>query len=69
MIKRITQNGKAEYGLKSYLADTVADLTPPPQAATGSTAFCLEDGMYYILDSKGAWVMVGAIAERWWGQI
>lgn len=56
MYSLISQSGKTAYGVKKYVCDTVADFNRlPVNKKAGSTAFIIETGAHYILNSEGEW--------------
>ena len=56
MITKTSQSGHVAYGLLEFMIDTVDDLNHLPiDALMGSTAFCIETGSVYVLNSKGEW--------------
>lgn len=59
MINIISNSGHPEYGLKDYVIDKKSDLQNlPKNALMGSTAFCIEDGSVYMINSSGEWVEI-----------
>lgn len=56
MYSLISQSGRSAYGVKEYVCDTVADFNRlPANKKAGSTAFIIETGALYILNSDGEW--------------
>ena len=52
----VKNNDKTHYGLNQYIIDTEDDLeTIPTNAKPGSTAFCIEDSSYYMLNTQRQW--------------
>lgn len=59
MIHIASQSGHTAYGLKDFILDTKADLDNLPiDVPMGSTAFCIEDGSVYMINSSGEWVEI-----------
>ena len=53
----ISQNGQSLYDIKEYVLDTIEDLESlPVSAGMGSTAFVIEDGRKYVLNSQNQWI-------------
>ena len=53
----ISQNGQSLYNIKEYVLDTIEDLESlPVSAGMGSTAFVIEDGRKYVLNSQNQWI-------------
>lgn len=53
----ISQNGQSLYNIKEYILDTIEDLESlPVSAGMGSTAFVIEDGRKYVLNSQNQWI-------------
>ena len=58
-ISIVSQNGKFQYGIKHYVLDSIEDLEKLQVSDTiGSTAFIIESGKTYILNSQNNWVAV-----------
>lgn len=59
MIKITSTSGHTAYGLKDFVLDKKTDLQDlPVDAPMGSTAFCIEDGSVYMINSSGEWVEI-----------
>lgn len=59
MITVISNSGHTAYGLKDYVIDKKADLQDLPiDISMGCTAFCIEDGSVYMINSSGEWVEI-----------
>lgn len=59
MIKITSNSGHTTYGLKDYILDKKTDLQDlPVDVPMGSTAFCIEDGSVYMINSSGEWVEI-----------
>ena len=59
MIIITSNSGHTAYGLKSYVIDKKVDLQNLPfNVPMGSTAFCIEDGSVYMINSSGEWVEI-----------
>lgn len=59
MITKTSQSGHVAYGLLEFMIDTVNDLNQlPVDVPMGSTAFCIEDGSVYVINSSGEWVEI-----------
>lgn len=59
MVRITSQSGHTAYGLKNFVLDTKADLDDlPVDELMGSTAFCIEDGSVYMINSSGEWVEI-----------
>lgn len=56
MINITSQSGKTTTYLKELIADTSADvLQLPTDIAPGSTAYCIETGIAYMLGGDKQW--------------
>lgn len=56
MINTMSQSGKTTTYLKELIADTFTDvLQLPTDIAPGSTAYCIETGIAYILGGDKQW--------------
>lgn len=59
MINIMSNSGRTAYGLKDYVIDKKTDLQSlPVDVPMGSTAFCIEDGSVYMINSSGEWVEI-----------
>lgn len=59
MINTTSTSGHTAYGLKDFVIDKKADLQNlPVNMPMGSTAFCIEDGSVYMINSSGEWVEI-----------
>ena len=59
MIGIMKDAGKVTYGLKEYVVDTAAEVDLlPTNCAMGSSAFVIETGEVYILNSEKVWVKI-----------
>ena len=59
MINTTSTSGHTAYGLKGFVMDKKSDLQNlPVNVPMGSTAFCIEDGSVYMINSSGEWVEI-----------
>lgn len=59
MIGILKTGGHTTYNLKEYVVDIVADIDNlPVDAVMGSTAFVIETGDVYMINSSGEWVKI-----------
>ena len=59
MIGIMKDAGKNAYNLKDYVVDTAAEVNLlPTNCAMGSSAFVIETGDLYMLNSSGKWVKI-----------
>lgn len=59
MINTTSTSGHIAYGLKDFVMDKKSDLQNlPVNVPMGSTAFCIEDGSVYMINSSGEWVEI-----------
>lgn len=59
MINTTSTSGHTAYGLKDFVIDKKSDLQNlPVNVPMGSTAFCIEDGSVYMINSSGEWVEI-----------
>ena len=59
MINTTSTIGHTAYGLKDFVMDKKSDLQNLPiNVPMGSTAFCIEDGSVYMINSSGEWVEI-----------
>ena len=59
MINTTSTSGNTAYGLKDFVIDKKSDLQNlPVNVPMGSTAFCIEDGSVYMINSSGEWVEI-----------
>ena len=57
MISPMSINGKPAYGVAEYVCDYTSDIEKlPTNCSAGSTAYIIEDGSYYIMNSLKEWV-------------
>lgn len=51
------QNGHVSYGIKKYIVDTEDDIIDLPlECKMGSSAYVIESGSKYILNSQYEWI-------------
>ena len=56
MINTISINGKPVYGIYEYVCDTTEDVAYlPTGCAPGSTAYVIDNGKVYIMNSLKEW--------------
>lgn len=48
-------SGKVAYGVKSFIIDTARDIYNLPHCEPGSTAYCIESGDIFIMNTKRQW--------------
>ena len=59
MINTTSTSGHTAYCLKDFVMDKKSDLQNlPVNVPMGSTAFCIEDGSVYMINSSGEWVEI-----------
>lgn len=59
MINTTSTSGHTAYSLKDFVMDKKSDLQNlPVNVPMGSTAFCIEDGSVYMINSSGEWVEI-----------
>ena len=59
MINTTSTRGHTAYGSKDFGIDKKSDLQKlPVNVPMGSTAFCIEDGSVYMINSSGEWVEI-----------
>ena len=59
MINTTSTSVRTAYGLKDFVIDKKSDLQNlPVNVPMGSTAFCIEDGSVYMINSSGEWVEI-----------
>lgn len=64
MISILSQSGHTTYNLKEYVCDTAKDINSLPiDIATGSSAFIIENGKKYMLNSKKEWKVLPSITS------
>lgn len=58
MYQKLTQSGRAAYGIAEYVADEKADVARIPRCVMGSTVFIIHTKETYMIDSQGVWYAI-----------
>ena len=58
MITIGANGGKIAYGLNYYILDYESDKIDLTEKTMGSTCFVIETSNYYMLNSKGNWIII-----------
>lgn len=58
MTSLLSVNGKTAYGICEYVCDKEEDIETLPKAPMGSTAFVIETGDVYMINSSKEWVKI-----------
>lgn len=59
MIMKYGQGGKINYDMQRWLVDEEAELATIPRCQMGSSAYVISTGQSWMMDSKGAWHVMG----------